>query len=271
MRQRIPTPMIAILSDVLPQVETHATIDNLFLYAEAPGDPPPGSKPQKVQEWLRRVNKDESCDPLKILGHLIEGYMEFDELDPYADNKRTAKGKIEAVLSRCELQYVKGGRVIGSIGTPSLTLQDIIRARDLASIHEEFDRALRNVETNPKEAISAACNILESVCKTYIEDEGLEMPKKQDLQPVWNIVRKDLGFDPSIIEDRDLQEILSGLLAVVNGIGALRTHGSSAHGSGRLRYRLQSRHARLAVHAAHTLTAFIIESWDNKHSRTTKA
>ncbi|MFO7459990.1 MAG: abortive infection family protein [Desulfatiglandales bacterium] len=146
---------------------------------------------------------------------------------------------------------------------------EIIRARDLASINDEFERALRNMETNPREAISAACNVLESVCKTYIEDEGLEMPKKKDLQSVWNVVRKDLGFDPSNIEDRDLQEILSGLLAVVNGVGALRTHGSSAHGQGRLRYRLQARHARLAIHAAHTIAAFVIESWDYKRVRPT--
>ncbi len=140
-----------------------------------------------------------------ILGHLVEGYMEHDELDPYAAQKQIAKEKIAAVFARCELQYVRGGRVVGAVGTPSLSLQDIIRARDLASIHEEFDRSLRNVEGNPREAISAACNILDPL-QTYIDDEGLEMPKKQDLQPVWNVVRKDLGFDPSSIEDRDLQE-----------------------------------------------------------------
>jgi len=56
------------------------------------------------------------------------------------------------------------------------------------------------------------------------------------------------------------------ILLLANGIGALRTHGSSAHGSGRVRYHLQPRHARLAVHAAHTIASFIIESWDNKKS-----
>jgi hypothetical protein len=268
MRQKIPTPLIAVLSAVMPDAETHASLDSLFLYAEAPGDPPDGSKPQKVQEWLRRVNKDESVNPLDVLGNLIGGYMEYDELDPYAARKRIAKEKIEAILDRCGLQYVRGNRVIGATGTPSSTLKDIVKARDLASIHEEFDRSLRNVESSPREAVSAASNILESVCKTYIVDEGLEMPKKQDLQPVWNVVRKDLGFDPGSIEDRDLQEILSGLIAVVNGIGALRTHCSSAHGAGRSRYRLQPRHARLTIHAAHTITAFIIESWDKKRGET---
>ena len=94
-----------------------------------------------------------------------------------------------------------------------------------------------------------------------------EMPAKQDLQSVWNVVRKDLGLDPSRIEDQDLKSILSGIISIVYGIGALRTHASSAHGAGRESYRLEPRHARLAVHAAHTLSLFILESWDKKHQK----
>mgnify|MGYP002783570891 FL=1 len=87
------------------------------------------------------------------------------------------------------------------------------------------------------------------------------MPQKQDLQPVWNVVRKHLGLDPSVVAERDLQEILSGIFAVVSGIGALRTHASTAHGSGKRLYKLEPRHARLAVHASHTLVLFLLESW----------
>jgi hypothetical protein len=134
-------------------------------------------------------------------------------------------------------------------------------------VDDEFGRALKNVEANPREAVSAACNTLESICKVYIRDEGLESPAKQDLQGVWGVVRKDLHFDPAAVEDRDLKEILSGLLAIVGGIGALRTHASSAHGAAPKAYRLEPRHARLAIHAAHTVGAFILESWDKKAGR----
>jgi hypothetical protein len=139
----------------------------------------------------------------------------------------------------------------------------------LVAVDEEFGRALKAVETAPREAVSAACNTLESICKIYIAEENLVLPAKQDLQAVWGIVRKDLHFDPSAIEDRDLKEILSGLFAVVNGIGALRTHASSAHGAGPNGYRLEPRHARLAIHAAHTIGAFILESWDKKSGQHT--
>ena len=267
MRKTIPAHVIAVVSDIAASNETHASLDSLFMYAGALGDPPPGSKPVKAQEWLRRVNRDESVNPLEVLGRLIEGYMEADLEDSiWGAQYSERRDKIERALARAELQYVRGGQVVGTLGTPSRTLEDFIRGRDLAAIDEEITRALLSVEANPKEAVSAACNVLESVCKTYIEDEGLEMPKKQDLKPVWGVVRKHLGFDPSRVEDRDLKEILSGVLAVVGGIAALRTHASSAHGAGRRSYRLEPRHARLAVHSAHTMVAFILESWDKKRT-----
>ncbi len=47
--KKIPAPVIAVLADNLPELETHAGLDNLFLYAEASGEPPEGSKPVKTQ------------------------------------------------------------------------------------------------------------------------------------------------------------------------------------------------------------------------------
>jgi hypothetical protein len=162
------------------------------------------------------------------------------------------------------MKYLRGGHIVTSLGAPTRTLEEFIRDRDTPSIEHEFQRAMENVESSPREAVSAASNILESLCKVYIAEEKLEMPAKQDLKPVWTVVRKHLGFDPSVVEDQDLQTILTGLFAVVDGIGALRTHASSAHGAGKKSYKLEPRHARLAIHAAHTVALYVIESWDKR-------
>jgi hypothetical protein len=250
-------------------------MNKLFSYAKAPGEPPEGSKLTKAQDWLRRINTDESCDPLEVLGFLIESYMEPEPIlleEPFASeeeillkkNKEKSFERITEALTRAGLQYISGATVTHISGTASRSLKDIISRLDYPSIDQEFERALKNVGSSPREAVSAACNILESICKTYIEVENLQAPKKQDLQPIWKIVREDLGLDPSKIADRDLQEILSGIFATVNGIGALRTHASSAHGAGKKVYILKPRHTRLVVHSAHTLATFILESWQEK-------
>ncbi|MBL4788228.1 MAG: abortive infection family protein [Kordiimonadaceae bacterium] len=259
------------MADIISDTETHASLDSLFMYADAPGDPPEGSKHVKALEWLRRTNKDDASNPLDVAGRLIETYMEVVVEDPdaplpYETLSVERKNKIQKALDRASLNYIPGGRISSGASLPSISLLEHIRRRDFKAIDMEFDRAIKNTGSNPREAVSAACNILESVCKTYIEEEHLTMPKKQDLNGVWNVVRKDLGIDPSNIGDRDLQEIMTGIFATISGIGALRTHTSSAHGSGNKIYKLQGRHVRLAVNSAHTLALFILESWQEKNA-----
>jgi len=278
MRKEIPAPIIAVLSENMPAHETHASLDNLFSYAEAPGEPPEGSKPVKVQAWLRRANK-ESETPLIVLGRIIECYMEIPDLEekrsslfgePPLNAKKEFREKLEAILSRCNLTYLPGGIVSDGSSAPSRSLAALIKGRDIPSIDQEFNRALASVISDPREAVSAACNILESVFKIYIADEKLDMPQKQDLQSVWKVVRADLGFSPGILEDDDLKKILTGVLSVVDGIGAFRTHASSAHGQGRTIYNLKPRHARLAIHSAHTIALFVLETWDERKVRKEK-
>jgi hypothetical protein len=270
-RREIPGAAIAICAEIASTHESHASMNTLFTYAGAPGDPPVGGKPAKALGWLRQVNKDQSiADPLHVLGRVIENYMER-QLDPTNEYEATllkSRARLATVLAEHGLHYEVGGYVVGSLGIATRTLQEFIRDRDLVAINHEFERASQSIDAEPREAVSAASNILESVCKVYIADERLGMPAKQDLQAVWSVVRKHLGFDPSRVEDHDLKEILTGALSIVHGIGALRTHASSAHGAGRKGYRLEARHARLAVHAAHTVTLFILESWQTKRGST---
>ena len=271
MRRLLPAYVISVVGDLVANSQTHASLDSLFMCAGAPGDPPAGSKVVKAQEWLRRTNKDQAVDPLEVLGRLIEGYMEV-QPDRFHDQGYLEAGRqqITEVLYRAKLQYMEGGANTAAkrvLAAPVKSLREIISCRDIASINEEFDRALDNVEERPREAISAASNILESICRVYIEDENLEMPRKQDIQGLWNVVRKALGLDPSTLEDQDLQQILSGLISAFQGIGSLRTHASTAHGAGRAKYRPEPRHARLAVNAAHTVAAFVLECWDRQKQR----
>lgn len=267
MQREIPGAVLAVCAEILFSRQTHATLDSLFTYAGAAGEPPEGSKHAKAMEWLRRTNKAPSAEPLKVLGRLLESFMDLpEETSPYSrdDELASQKDRVRRVLAEAKLQYAGNGLVISSLGTPTRALSEFIRDKDFGAIDAEFQRALENVEKDPREAVSAASNILESVCKVMIADEGLEAPSKQDLLSVWAPVRKHLGLDPSLLEEQDLQKILTGIISIVQGIGALRTHASSAHGAGRKAYRLEPRHARLAIHSAHTLALFVLESWQKR-------
>lgn len=266
----IPRPIIGLVSDILSDSYTHAELNSLFLHADAPGAEPVGNKSVKCQEWLLRCNKTDDVDALKVLGKVLEEFMEriFEDVwrgSEYMENWLARREKINDTLAEHGFAYSRGG-VVQAIGVSGATrtLEEILRSRNIEAIEIEFHRAMDNVNTDPPASLTAACSIIESICKNYIQENGLTLPKEQSIKPLWAPVAADLGFDPSKVADVDLKKILTGLITIVDGIGALRTHAGSAHGRANLRYKIQPRHARLAVHASHTLTVFLLESWDNK-------
>lgn len=264
----LPVPVCSVVGDVLGTfIYHHQSLETLFYEAGAVGEVPQGNCVTKCQTWLKRMHTD-VADPTAVLGKVLEAFMEVD-LPVKEKEQQTGRRKVAEILGRFGLSYHQGGLILGAMNAlPTKSLKQVLKDRDLTGVDKEFERALANVETDPPAAITAACSILESLFKVYIEDtDDLEMPSDQSLKPLWRTASKHLGLDPSAMEDEDIKKVLSGLNSVVDGIGSLRTHAGSAHGRGRRVYRLQARHARLAIHASHTLVSFFLETWDERNQR----
>ncbi len=207
----------------------------------------------------------ELLDPAQYVSDLARRSAALEDL-----NLVLARDELQAYFDgpwRCRVRSIANGRVLAA---PSRSLRQVLQDRDTGSAVEEFERALLHVESDPPAAATAACALLEAVFKVYVEKHDLVSPKKPTIKPLWKVVSGHLGFSPGQIQDDDLKRILSGMSSVVDGIAALRTHAGTAHGRGGMRYRLKPRHARLAVHSAHTLATFILESWDEKTVRASR-
>lgn len=136
---------------------------------------------------------------------------------------------------------------------------------DFDSVKADFERALSQAEEDPEDAVTSACSLVESVCKCVLEEMHVELPSKQDVGHLTNALAKELNLSPArqdIVPD--IKQILGGLQSVAAGIGALRTHSGDAHGRGKSNSRIDSRIARLAIHAASTLALFYIETWQRR-------
>ena len=106
---------------------------------------------------------------------VTETYVSFGYTKTREEKKKTFKENIETELNRHGFAYINGKILPSkSLSPASITLSDLIKNRDVESINREFDRALENLNTNPLDAISSACNILESIFKAYISEKGLK-------------------------------------------------------------------------------------------------
>jgi len=236
---------------------SHRVIESRCYESGLRGNPPDGNCSDKITIWVTREAEARPADIAAIVGRLIEEYMD-------GDGGRYPEGrvKISKILAGHGLAYNRGGIIHGAgTSVPTRSLDDLLRQRIIPEIDKEFERALAFVEKDPPAAITAACAILEAFCRVYLQQAGITAPSDQTAKNLWKLVADHIGFAPSHATDEGMKRIFSGFFAVVDGVSLLRNHDSSAHGREARPYRVLPRHARLAVHAAHTLVLFGLESW----------
>ena len=211
----------------------------------------------KVTYVITEEAKARPGEIAQIVGRLLQEYMD-------GESYRCPEGKekIQKVLKDNGLVYVTGGFIHGAgTSVPTQSLDELLRQRSLPEIEKEFQRALQTVEKDPPAAITAACAILESFCRVYLQQAGITPPGDQTAKNLWKLVADHLGLSPSLASDEGMKRIFSGFFSVVEGVSLLRNNDSSAHGREARPYAILPRHSRLAVHAAHTLVFFGLETW----------
>ena len=167
----IPPSVIGTASPILAEAYTHAQLIALFMSVGFPGDAPEGNKIEKCRNWLRRAN-NECQDPLAMFGQLIAEYMDTDN-----ELWGAAVEKIRTALAKEGLSY-SGGFIHGAtLSGPSRSLAERIKLKGVQAIEIEYQRAYGLIESDPGAAVTAACAILESVCKNAIwRPRGMSFP-----------------------------------------------------------------------------------------------
>jgi hypothetical protein len=130
----------------------------------------------------------------------------------------------------------------------------VTRVEDLASIDDRGRRLHLLANDNPKDAIGGAAELVESVCRTVLRLIGEPAPgKAADLCVIVKVTLKALALPAATGDGAVVSTCLQQLGVVVASLGDVR--------------KLSSRHARLAVGAAATLTAFVAETYAERANR----
>ena len=142
---------------------------------------------------------------------------------------------------------------------------DAVASFDLPELHRQIQRMQTAVEDDPSLAIGTAKELVESVCKTILEQRQIAFEDDADIGQLVKETRKALGLIPESIPNsakgaESIRRLLSNLGNVAQGLGELRNLYGTGHGKGGAAKGLSSRHARLAVGAAATLSTFLFET-----------
>lgn len=248
------------------RISTHAYLDDFFgEHGIAVADAPSINK--KIRATIERMNTTATEHP--DLKRLLEQVA-----DPRyytgGEHVRSVEYLNSALRSDgLEIRQIGDSYRLFATGINAVAASALVTkadAFDLVSVQSDFERAVSEAEDDPAGAITAACSTVESVCKCILDEMKKPYPTNKDIKGLVGEVAKHLNLSPGRDDlpkewEQDIRQILSGLFNVVGGIGALRTHAGDAHGKGKNPVPADARIARLAVHAASTISLFFIETW----------
>jgi hypothetical protein len=149
-------------------------------------------------------------------------------------------------------------------------LEDLVhesaRKVNAESVQADWRKALERRTRDPDGAVTAARALLESVCKTILDDGGVPYTTKDDLPALYRKVAKLLRLAPSDYSEEQFKRILGGCTSVVEGLGSVRNVAGDAHGRGRASYRPAGRHAALAVNLAGSMALFLMQTEEARYA-----
>lgn len=136
---------------------------------------------------------------------------------------------------------------------------------DSGYIYKQITRMEMSVDNDPEAAIGAAKELVESCCKTILNERGVEFESNTTMPSLMKLACKSISLTPKDLPESGkdnelLTKLMNNLLSITEGIATLRNRHGSGHGKPAKTKGLQPRHARFVVGAAAALSVFLFET-----------
>ena len=140
---------------------------------------------------------------------------------------------------------------------------------DLGYVRHQITKMDKAANEDVELALGTAKELIETCCKTILEDRGVEFKPTDKLQTLVRQTAQELQLTPDDIPDGakaadTIKRLLSNLTQLAQGIVELRDLYGTGHGKSAYTKGLQPRHAKPATGAAATLAVFLIETHEDR-------
>lgn len=256
------------MSRYLPLRLIRTAFEGAEIECDAGFQPPEtGERRCLVEQFYHRLNFKNSGDA----GRLLRTYEEIiDQLDREIVAPKIRKAEVDSLvghLKRDGYRYLEG-RFVPVSGSNNLHLDQIrvfAAGADLHYLSKQIERIQHSVSDDPALAIGSAKELVETCCRTILNDLGEEAPANAELKELTKATFKKLNLLPDDVpEPARGADIIKRLLANLNTISVslaeLRNLYGTGHGKDGKTRGLAERHAKLAVGSAGTLVTFLFET-----------
>lgn len=142
---------------------------------------------------------------------------------------------------------------------------DTLNSLDSDYISNQLQRINDSIQDDPTLAIGTSKELIESVCKTILDERNIQYDRNDDIMDLVKKTRKVLKLLPDDIPDsakgaEAIRKLLSSLGNIAHIIAELRNQYGTGHGKSAKSKGLSARHAKLVVGSTATLVTFLFET-----------
>ncbi len=219
------------------------------------------------------------CDDETFLGFLCEmihpvvrnDLQETEQLRQWFNELLAADGYEIIERSRISgLPIYTGRRKIEGvpIGMDLAKNNDVFNAEYL---RRQINRIEAAISYDPDLAIGTSKELVETCCKTILQERGVQFDDKWELTKVVKETYKQLKLTPDDIPEtakaaETIKRLLSNLATVTQGLAELRNSYGTGHGKSAKAKGLTPRHAKLAAGTATALAVFLFETHEAREN-----
>jgi hypothetical protein len=140
---------------------------------------------------------------------------------------------------------------------------------DFDYIKEQISKCDERISIKDYEgSVTVARNLIESLCKYFLDYFNEEYNNKDDLPGLYRKISDHLNMHPSKYAENSLKEILSGCFKVIQGLSSVRNEISDSHGkSAKSYYKLSERHAVFVTGIAKCIADFLYASFKDQERK----
>lgn len=226
------------------------------------------SKGKSLSHYISNVASD--TETVKLLSDLFEYYkIHYEKEYTYDENEDGF------VFSRYNADYAELYKKCQSY-MDKLSYGSTPLAKNAEQLQEKFssdyltkqiDLMLKMQTENPTDAIGKAKELVESCCKTILENKQIQWDKNWDLGRLTGETLKLLNLTPQQIASNDpvlenIKAVLGNLRGIVGKLAEIRNPYGSGHGKSASFIGLETRHAKLAVGCSITFVTFIWDTYE---------
>jgi hypothetical protein len=194
-----------------------------------------------------------------ILGKVLEEMVDYASAIPAHSGDQQLIEECRQIARRLQGNGVNLGH-----------LKKTVEPLSSAYITKQIHRMEQAVENDPDLAIGTAKELIETCCKSILEERGKGITGTPDIPTLTKATFKELDLVPESVNEASrgkdtVKRILSNLSQIGYGLAELRGLYGTGHGKEHQSSGLHPRHAKLAIGTAAALVTFLFETHKAKN------